>query len=230
MKKLMLVLFLMAVLCVPCYGGPAIHDILVYKFTCQLNPWIDFNDADPNIAMSVGTKQITGYCVLDVDVDSDTGGLNADPTLIFYGGTGKNKWGVNFDLEIKPGAEDDVGMEFEIFTIAGRTPSTGILVFVDEEDEHPRVGAFYVPLYGKLVSTDIGRGVKNKALVPTSLKGTIEEWAETGDVFEAFGTITVTLDSKYTKGANKPGAEITQGGTVGMIIKALTKQGYPFPT
>jgi hypothetical protein len=78
------------------------------------------------------------------------------------------------------------------------------------------VGAFYVSLYGKIDYVDIGKGAKNKVYCPRNLKGTVKAWAEVVDVFEAFGTLTVTLDSKYTQWANKN--EGTQKSTVNKII------------
>jgi hypothetical protein len=207
MKKL-LVLFFVAAMCVPSYG-----DILVYKFTGQLNPWIDFTDSSYETA-TVSAKQITGYIIEDF---TETWELINDPTLICCGKNGKVKWGIYFDIN----KED---MSFNFFDI-GKT-GWGQLVRIYETDEHEGVGTLYVLMYGKMDWVDIGKGAKNKVYISRSLKGTIEAQAEINDYFTAFGNITATLDSKYTQNANK--TEATQEDTVDKIIAALEGKGYGF--
>lgn len=216
MKKLLVLVFV-AAMCLPAYG-----EILVYKFTCSCNPWIGFTDSNWT-AGTVGTKQINGYCVLDVNMA--TGDLNPDPTLIFYGKDGKDKWGTSFDLSV---AGDQI--YFTIFDIVGTT-NGGIYVYTEENDDQDRVGNIVSNLYGKIAYVDIGKGPKDKKYLPTSLKGTVEFWGEAAGNFEAFGAVTVTLDSKYTKPANKPGEEATQADTVTKIIDNLYNdgKGYLFP-
>ena len=99
MKKLLVLLFV-AAMCIPCYGTVADSNIFVYKFTRTFDPWIDYNDATQALATNVGTQRMTGYLVLNADVNTDanTWRLNADPTIIFYGGIGSDKWGVSFDV------------------------------------------------------------------------------------------------------------------------------------
>ena len=81
MRLVVLIVFV-AVMCAPSYG-----DILVYRLQGQFNPHIVFADDSYGNA-TVDTKNITGYGVFDVDME--TGGFNGVPTLIFY--ENKDKW------------------------------------------------------------------------------------------------------------------------------------------
>jgi len=198
----------------PCNG-----DILVYKVTCNFNPWIDFNDADCNVAAAVGVKQIAGYLVLDVNIAEWE--LNGDPIVIFYGGTGEGKWGTFFDVNDANGSVD-----FEVFDIEGKEYD-GLLLDIWWDTEQEKVGTLSSTLYGKTGKVDIGKGAKNKAEIPGSLKGIVETQAEVNDFFEAFGNITATLNSRYTQNANKA-EEPNQDDIIGDIILDLDKQGYNF--
>jgi uncharacterized repeat protein (TIGR02543 family) len=213
-KKELWVLIFAAALYMPCNG-----DILVYKVTCNFDPWIDFNDADCNVAAAVGAKQIAGYLVLDVNITEWE--LNADPIVIFYGGTGEGKWGMFFDVNDANGSVD-----FEVFDIEGKEYD-GLLLDIWWDNEQEKVGTLSSTLYGKTGKVDIGKGAKNKAEIPGSLKGIVETQAEVNDFFEAFGNITATVNSKYTQNANKA-EEPNQDDIVGDIILDLDKQGYNF--
>jgi len=226
MKKLLVLLFV-AAMCMPCYAVVNTN-ILVYQFTRTFDPWIDYSDANQTLATNVGTQRTTGYLVLNADVDADanTWELNAgaDPTLIFYGGTGINKWGVSFNVN------DDVNdangsMGIRLFSLQGKTDK-GLLFVIDANTEQETVGASYSTLYGKTGKLDIGKGALHKEGVPSSMKGIVEEWADTVDSFEGFGNTTMTLNSLYTKWANA--GSKNQAQTVDKIIADLGNLGYPF--
>jgi hypothetical protein len=204
MKKL-IVLFLVAALSVSSSG-----EILVYKYKVNNNPyveWIDANNADVSVVNE------TGYLVLDVN-DVNTGGLNRPATIIYYwterdgGEVYKYYW--SFDTG---GGET----ELSIFGIGGKNKGMLIYLYWDNWDEA------HCGLYGKCAKVDIGKGTKDKAQIPQSLKGTSSSWNKE---YEAFGSMTMTLDSKFTKPANKVGEEKTQAETVADIIEALEEKGY----
>ena len=220
MKKL-LVLVLVAALCLPCYGGWAEQNILVYKFTCSFNPWIEFTDGTWSEA-AVGTLKTNGYLVFDVDLsDPNNPNLIHDPNIIFYGKNGTYKWGTYFYLSQ---VTEEVG--FHVFDIDAKG-HTGLYLNIYEEDDYDMVHNVYSNLYGKIAAVDIGRVDKVKKRIPSSLKGSVEDWADTGDNFEGWGTITATLDSKNTKLANNPAGQ-TQDAVSDAIIAYLAAQGYIF--
>ncbi len=215
MKKL-LILVLVAALCLPCYGTVGQHNILVYKLTCSFNPMIEFTDGTWSQA-AVGTLKINAYLVLDIDLTGDPF-LNQDPGIIFYGKDGTAKWSTSFILSE---SSDEVG--FNIFDIDDKGHQ-GIYLYIDEEDNYAVVHNIYCCLYGKIGPVDIGFVPKVKKNVPSSLKGNVDTWADTGDNFEAFGNVTATLDSKYTKPANKLGQ--TRNDVCTAIVNDLSAQGY----
>jgi uncharacterized protein YhfF len=213
MKKLLVLVFI-AALCMPSYG-----EVLVYKSTSSFNPWIDYDDANYyDEATAVVTKQLTGYLVLDVNLT--TWKFNGDPIVIYYGKQGTNKWGEFFSI-----TADEQWIN--AFTIQGRTASKGVLLQLGWEDDQEIVGSAWQELYGKISKVDIGKGAKNKVDVPSSVKGIVEEWDETDDIFEGLGNITASLDSKYTQYGNK-GEGHNELDTVKYILAALKKQGYIF--
>jgi hypothetical protein len=227
MKKL-LVLVLVAVVCLPCYGRPPDNNILVYKFTCNFSSWMDFEDSSWSSAV-VGTKKVDGYLVLDIDLyDPNDPFLVYDPVIFFYGKDGTYKWYTYFEL-------DKASLEagFYMFDI-DKKGKEGIYLYVDEENDEDIVGNVRCDLYGKISSVDIGKYVviltppyilKVKKPVPSSLKGTVAAWLQgLGDNFEGFGTMTATLDSKLTKAANKVGD--SQSVTAGKIKDDLHAKGY----
>ena len=186
------------------------------------DPWIDYNDGNYEVlATNVGTQQLTGYLVLDADVNSDANTFNlfADPNIIFYGGTGSNKWGVSVDLT------GIGGMDTCLFSLQGKTDK-GLLFWYGWGTEQERVGNSEGGLYGKTVKQDIGKGAAHKQGVPSSMKGYVEEYANGIDFFEAYGNTTATLNSIYTKWANSQGK--TQEQTADKIIEDLGNLGYPF--
>ncbi len=220
MKKL-LVLVLVAALCLPCYGRPVEHNILVYKFTCSFSPRMDFTDPTWSVA-TVGAKKINGYFVCDVDLyDLNDPFLILDPTVFFYVKAGASKLATYFDL-IR--ADDEVG--FNIFDIDAKG-NQGIYLYADGQHSYEIVGYAGCSLYGKIGNVDIGRVNKVKKPIPRSLKGISDAWASGSDNFEAFGTITASLDSKYTKDANKN--TLSQAQVVSKIKDALDSQGYIYP-
>jgi len=219
MKKL-LALVLVAALYLPCYGAPLEHNILVYKFTCSFNPWIGFTDGTRSEAV-VSTLKTNGYIIFDVDLtDPNNPTLHQDPNIIFYGKNGDYKWGTYFYL-----SEIDEEVGLYIFDIDAKG-NTGLCLYIDEENDYDYVHNVFSLLYGKIGSADIGRVDKVKKRIPSSLKGIVEDWADGGDYFEAFGNIKASLDSKYTKSANQLGQ--TQDAVSDAIIAYLGTQGYFF--
>lgn len=212
MKKLVTLVFA-AVLCMPSYGQAETSGILVYKLTCQFNPWVDFTNTNQTDATKVGTKQITGYLVLNVN--SDTWKLNEAPTMIFYGKDGTTKWGTYFDVN------DTVngGGYFTVFDVEGKTYN-GVIINAYWNKAQEEIGAAWYDLYGKTGKVDIGKGAK--AEIPSKLKGIIEtlpyDWND-NVYFNALGNTTATLDSKNTQYANKNGK--SQVETVNKIIAGL---------
>jgi hypothetical protein len=201
----------------PCYG-----EILVYGFTSSLNTWIDYNDVDfYGVAASVGTKRMTGYYAMDVDLDSWS--LNNDSAVIYYGTAGKNKWGEYFYISSDVNGQQYINGGFEI----ERKPYYGVFTALAWYNDQEIVGSAWNDLYGKTSSVDIGKGIEDKKDVPRSMKGIIEQWNDTNDIFEGFGTMTATLQSQYTKYANTGDGKSLEA-TLKYIVAALKKQNYAF--
>ena len=215
MKKL-LVLVLVAALCLPCYGGGGgDHNILVYKFTCHFNPYIT---TGVDVAI-VGTRQVTGYLVFDIDLVNKK--FNQDPYMISYGKDGTSKWATDFTLTVST-----IEVSFNIYDII-EGPGKGhqcIYMNIDDDHYHMGLGSFLCRLYGKIGPVDIGFVPKVKKNVPSSLKGPVSGWAP--PLFKAFGDMTATLDSKYTKLANKENYD--EGDIVDIINGDLVNKGYIF--
>ncbi|MGA2173122.1 MAG: hypothetical protein ABSG82_08990 [Sedimentisphaerales bacterium] len=210
MKKL-LVLVSVAAMCLPSYG-----DILVYKTTCNFNTRIDFTDADKTTASGVSAEKLNGYIVLDID--TDTGELNSNPAVIFYGGKGTNMWRV----EIPPSAINVSSYLFDIGSSA--TSNEGILLYIGWENQG-NAGSADISLYGKLANNvAIGRTDNAKVTISQTLKGNIKTWDDIVSFYDAFGSINVTLDTKYTKNANQAGA--SSDDTITAIATDLEHKGY----
>jgi hypothetical protein len=226
MKKLLLLVFV-AALCMPSYGNTH-SDILVYKFTCSLNPSIDFTDANQTTAEEIYVDHASGYLVLNAK-NADVADANiwqvgklsgsdvfdGNQTLIVYGGGGKDKWYNAWSKEI-----GDEGCDFELHVFNVTRPvSHGLFAWnwwTLEEGEGVDIGN----LYGKSTkNVDIGK--TSKVEIFNTLKGNIEPW---GDDYIGFGKVIWILDFKYTKDANKNGR--TQQQTVDKIIADLVKKGY----
>ena len=214
-----------AAMCMPSYAnGVANTATLAYKFARSFDPWVDYTDADQDVATNVGTQQMNGYLVFNVNLDSWE--LTADPNLVFYGGTGSNKWvtsfGVNDDTDDANG-----NMDISLFSISG-TDSNGLWFTIDANTEQEHVGASYSGVYGKTSRVDIGKGSTTalKKHVPSSMKGIVEGWATDVDSFEGVGSTTMTLNTLYTQYANKTADPHTQPQTVDKIIADLQTQGY----
>lgn len=206
MKKL-LVLFFVAAMCAPSYG-----DIFVYKFKGQSNPVVRFTD-DSYSSATVSVGQTTGYMVSDIDVE--TGGFNDTPTLIIY--DGKAKWyylgDINGDLS-----------SFYAFDIESDKGFAGRGLYAQIVMGNVDVGIWQCPLYGKCSLIDIGRIDKRKVWTPKSLKGVTIVMLTSPTIYNAFGNMAMTLNSKYTQNANK--TEATQEDTVDKICADLEGKGY----
>jgi hypothetical protein len=218
MKKLLVLVFV-AALCLPCYGFTD-HNILVYKLTCRFNPWLE---TGTDICI-VGTKQINGYLVLDIDLhDPNNPVLNLNPYMITYGKGGTDNWATAFTLDVST-----YELSFSIYDIIEKNGKpTGrqcIYMNIEDDDYHAGLGSFLCRLYGKVGPVDIGFVPKVKKNVPTSMNGPINSW--TPPVWKAIGNMTATLNSNYTKLANKNG--YSEANIVNIISDDLEEKGYSF--
>jgi hypothetical protein len=184
MKKLVMVLAVLA-LCVPTYGY-----ILVYKVTMSgtVAEW----ETDDTGGWLLHKASGVGYLVLDVD-DDDPNALN-DVQFIDYFTEDHDKlynmWvtGEEFTQSILPGlppkGKNIASINIDLSTESGTT-----------------LGG---KLFGTVKSTDIGTG--GKVDVATSLKGVFAWESYEDDTLNesGYGTLSLTLDSKWTKTANNP--------------------------
>jgi hypothetical protein len=196
MKKLVMVLVVLA-LCVPTYGY-----ILVYKVTMSgtVAGWKTTPDG-----WLLSKASGRGYLVLDVD-DDDPNVLN-DVQFIDYYTEDHDKL---YDMW-------DAGEEFTHSILPGRPPKGKNIVCVDLNlvDSGFELGG---RVLGTVKSTDIGTldedEKKEKVDVATSLKG-VGAWESYEDDTlneSGYGTLSLTLDSKWTKTANNPDEEKGFGG------------------
>jgi hypothetical protein len=182
MKKL-LVLFFVAVMCIPSYGS-----ILVYKVSSIAQVF----DIDVNNTTTKRTE--TSYLVIDVNLTTQT--VASAQELTYWGTTGNRH---------QQGAAVTVVFHDEV-------PTYIVADFSNNDTD--------ATLYGKTALTDIGLGVANKKNVVKMPKGsTLVSNAVIGS-----GSMTATLDTVLTKGANDDANTITQ--VVQGIINSLTAKGY----
>ncbi|MFZ0033432.1 MAG: hypothetical protein WAK60_00400, partial [Sedimentisphaerales bacterium] len=182
------------------------HNILVYKLTASGTS--AYFETDPN-GWLMGKGSASGYLVLDVDGE-DPNILNYAQYIDYY--TEKNFEGKTEKLyEIWSPGED-----FAQSILPGRPPRgkdiTALNLDLRDDSNSIWVTGW---LLGTNSLTDIGTLIydvnKTKVDVATSLKGVYRyiSGGYLGDVNEtldeqSIGTITLTLDSKWTKTANNP--------------------------
>jgi len=181
------------VLCMPSYGY-----ILVYKMTMSGTKamWETTDDTEGWLLQKASG---VGYLVLDVDED--------DPSVLYnvqYVDYRTETWedhtkhkvyemwttGVEFTQSILPGLppkKDIASINVDLSTESGTTSGGKLL--------------------GTVKSTDIGTGEKKD--VATSLKGACAWESYEDDTLNesGYGTLSLTLDSKWTKTANNPDEE-----------------------
>jgi hypothetical protein len=198
MKKLVMLLVVLA-LCMPAYGY-----ILVYKLTMS-GTRADLETSDDTWLL----KKDSGcaYLVLDVN-DTNENALNGVQCVDYY------TQGCNKLYEIETG-----GGNFTQTILPGHPPKKNI-VRVDI-DLTGTTGL----LLGTVSSTDIGTLTEDdppihlKVDVATSLKGVCVN--DTPDDRIGYGTLSGTLDSKWTKTANNPDTETKGfGGDIGSFLAA----------
>jgi hypothetical protein len=211
MRKLLSVLLFAAAMCAPSYG-----DILVYKFTCSLNPWIGFLEDDYEAATVISQKN-TGYIVFDVN--TETWELNSTPTFIFYEGKS-----VNYKRYYWVDANESE-TDFYLFDVEGTKGITGRGVYGYVTLDAEIIGYWYSPIYGKCVLVDIGRADKRKVRIPKSSKGVVTVLDDYSIApISAFGNVVLALDAKYTIYANKIAS--SKAATFAKIIADLQANGY----
>jgi hypothetical protein len=196
MKKLVMLLVVLA-LCVPSYGY-----ILVYKMTVS-GTTAEWEATDDTEGWLLHKASARGYLVLDVDDDDPN--VLYDVQFIDYWSEGNDKgygmW--------------DTGEEFTHSILSGLPPKGKNIVRMELSFT---VDGFEVGgrVLGTVKSTDIGTldddEKKEKKDVATSLKG-VCAWEDESEYPESgYGTVSLTLDSKWTKTANNPDEEKGFGG------------------
>jgi hypothetical protein len=216
MKKL-LVLVLVAAMCLPCYGG-RVGRILVYKMAISYTT-ANF-ETDPN-GWLLEKGSVGGYLVLNVD--------NEDPNIVFlaryidcYTEQVHGKSQKQYDIWTS-------GIGFEQSILPGLPPKGKNITALNLDLWNE---AFSLQLTGWLLGTNSPVNIgtydgddKTKEDVATSLKGVCRyiSGEDLGDVNEILdeqgtGTVTATLDAKWTKIANDPNDEKGFGGDVGSFL------------
>jgi hypothetical protein len=219
MKSLVLLVAILA-LCVPGYGA-----VVVYKLGQTDNPVIDFADDNENTADLFKTK-IQAFIVFDADV---TGNYDVtvlrndanDPTAVvvfrkdkqfmILGGSDPNS-----NVRIGNFHSND---SIAPFAVLNKRNTLETLLFIDirDDDTDLRLEAF--DLIGKNTSASIG--LADKVSLAKSLRGVSELNVHGPGPIFGFGKAKLTLNSKYTKLANKNGLTVVQ--TVAAITEDLSK-------
>jgi hypothetical protein len=201
MKKLLMLLIVLA-LSLPAYAQT--QDILVYKTTMT----------GPRLAEDgVKTAKVRGYLVLECDATeiSNLENGQAVPTggrHILYVKDGRKKW-----RSTEP--QDGTMYYFK----PGKKKGTMFLRHWYDYDLGTHEGVMRSEVYGRVRRTLIGTG-KPKPRIPTKLKGNVEV---TDDWFGAC-RLTIKLDSKRTKNANKEDKTVDQ--VVQALQNRLERKGY----
>jgi hypothetical protein len=204
MKKLLMLLIVLA-LSLPAYAADP--DTLVYKTTMT----------GPRLAADgIKTAKVRGYLVLEVNaneisnLDNGNGmGVGGRHILYVKDGSRKWRWTAWQDGEMryfKPGKKKGA-------------------MFLDTEHGYhlgTHQGTVYSAAYGPVRRTFIGTG-KPKARIPTKLKG----HARVTSDWNGSCRLTMKLDSKRTKNANKQNKDITQ--IVNELNSRLDGKGYKLP-
>jgi hypothetical protein len=206
MKKLVMLLVVLA-LCMPSYGY-----ILVYKLTMS-GTAARWETTDDTEGWLLGKDSGRGYLVLDVDEDDPN--VLYDVQFISYWSEGNDK-----GYEIWTTGEE----EFTHSILPGLPPKGKNIVRMElslTDEKGFEVGG---RVLGTVKSTDIGTldedEKKEKKDVATSLKGVCawEDYEDDTLDDTGYGTVTLTLDTKWTKTANNPDETKGFGGDIGLFL------------
>jgi hypothetical protein len=205
MKKLVMLLVVLA-LCMPAYGY-----ILVYKLTMSGTRAETSDDT-----WLLGKESDCSYLVLDVN-DTNANVLNEVELVDYYTETWDHTKHKQYEIETG-------GLNFKQTILPGLPPGKNIVrVDIDLTDARGL-------LLGTVSLTDIGNtplGVtpKWKENVATSLKGVCESESfadnNTPDAI-GYGTLSGTLDLKWTKTANNPDSSKGFGGVIGDFLDSTS--------
>jgi hypothetical protein len=202
MKKQMkiAVMVFVAAICAPSYG-----DIIVYKFTGQYNPYVQYDDDSYTVA-TVNVVKVTGYVVVDVNLRDDS--FNYTPYWIFYDTKTKTCYY----------GEADETSYFSRYDIKGTAKKEMYLYL-----SFVLVGGYWdCTFYG--ACSEVSTGGAYKILMPKSLKGVMVYMSSSSPVADGIGNAALSLDLKYTRNGNEIGA--TQASTANRILADLQAKGY----
>lgn len=233
MKRLLILLLVL--MAFPVYGQVVNDTVLVYKVTASFKPWIDYNvdSNDTNeirrdITNWVGTTPLTAYLVVEVN-DANKMVLDDNDALILvpYGRNGKylfddpcgpDKW----YLTSFYGAIDSNHLAINMF----RIESDGNGVFGTGDLD---IDGLSMSVYGK-TTKNVAIGATAKVATAKTLKGNIvchDVWLIGGSGYnDAVGSITLTLDSTYTKYANNEDPLDRVSGVLDKITGDLGTKSY----
>jgi hypothetical protein len=192
MKKLVMVLVVLA-LCVPTYGY-----ILVYKVT--MSGTEAKLETDGTEGWLLQKESGVGYLVLDVDDDDPN--VLYDVQFIDYFTEDHDKL---YNMWV-------TGEEFTHSILPGLPPKGKNIASINIDLSAESGTTLGGKLFGTVKSTDIGTG--GKVDVATSLKGVFawESYEDDTLAESGYGTVSLTLDSKWTKTANNEDEEKGFGG------------------
>jgi len=184
----------------PCYG-----DILVYKLTASVTT-AEFETDEPN-GWLLEKGSGCGYLVLDVN-DEDTNVLNDVQYIDYYIDKDGGKTYKLYEIWT-------AGGDFTQSILPGRPPKGKNITILNVDLWNGSSFQLTGLLLGTNSLTDIGtldnEDKKTKVDVATSLKGSCwfisgENLGEPNETLDSqgTGTLSVTLDSKWTKTANDP--------------------------
>ncbi len=190
------------------------HAVLVYKVTMPINPVVDYEEAN-GLKADVGKENLSAYVVFDtntnyamqIDVNDANGNpdANNNPTVILFGKDGRDKFKITLG-----GDEPNTFVNLQTFgdvnsirpfEVTNKKNAMATLTWVGFGDSNATTGFdIETSLYG--VNSTIDIGITGKFSVAKSLKGQV--WVEfPGRFVEGWGAVTVAIDSKLTKNANK---------------------------
>jgi hypothetical protein len=208
--------------------------VLVYKVSANLKGY-NFNSASNPRTIRPYNYNFTGYMVADINTSTLCTNYPAQPdanspTFIITSGKSFTAFSRSepnitsqFDL-VQAGAA--YFQKFEVLAANGRSSHKSLVMpqfeFIYSRAAGSAVAFYDNHLIGNIASTDIGIGTK--ANIAPAIIGDAD--FEFGPAYKVSGNLILTLDSNYTKAANRSDMRVVN--TVDMITAALIQKRYNF--
>jgi len=202
MKKLVMLLVVLA-LCVPTNGY-----ILVYKVT--MSGTAAGLETDGTEGWLLHKESGQGYLVLDVN-DEDPNVLNDVKFVTYYTETRDHTKYKGYEMW-------DAGEEFTHSILQGLPPKGKNIASINIDLSTESGTTLGGKLLGTVKSTDIGTGAKVDVAMVLKGVGAWESYEDDTLDSTGYGTLTLTLDTKWTKTANNPDETKGFGGDIGLFL------------